>query len=56
MYLDFLNRANSFEDVKFVFGFTYKCFRVDGYDLNRVPMEVLGSKPLRIHLEPSKDI
>ena len=55
-YLDLLNYANFSEGVDFVFGFTNKCFCVALDDLNHIPMEGLGSKPLRIHLESAKNI
>ena len=51
-----MNCATFYEGVECVFGFNYKCFRVARDDLNRVRMEGLGLKPLRIHLETTKDI
>ena len=55
-YTDYLNRATLSEGVECVFRFTKKCFRVDPDDLNHIPMEILGSKPLIIHLGFAKEI
>ena len=44
------------EGVKFIFGFTEKCFRVARDKLNHVPIEGLVSKPLRSHLESTKGV
>ena len=55
-YLDLLNCVTFPEGVECVFGFTKKCFCVARDYLNRVPMEDLGSKPLRIYLEFAKDV
>ena len=51
-----MNYATFSKGVKFVFVFTKKCFCVARDDLNNVPMEGLGSKSLRIHLESTKDV
>ena len=51
-----LNHTTFFKGVKCVFGFTDKCFCVSRDDLDYVIMEGLGSKPLRIHLEYTKDV
>ena len=51
-----MNHATFCEGMECVFRFTEKCFHVARDELNRVPMEGLGSKPLRIHLESNKDV
>ena len=51
-----MNYVTFSEGVKCVLGFTDKFFRVSHDDLNHVLMEGLGSKPLRIHLEFTKDV
>ena len=56
VYLDLLNRATFSEGVECVFGFTEKCFSIACDDLNHVPIEGLGLKPLRVHLEYANDI
>ena len=48
-YLYFFNCATFYEGVEYFFGFTKTIFRVAHDNLNHVPMEGLGSKPLRIH-------
>ena len=53
-YLYLLNHVTFSRGVKCVFVFTKKFFCVARDDLNHVPMEVLGSKPLIIHLEYNK--
>ena len=56
MYLYFLSRTNVSEGMKFVFGFTNKCFRVARDDLNNVPMEGLELKPMKINFQSANNI
>ena len=51
-----MNRTTFSEGVDIVFVFNDKCFCVSRDDLDYVIMEGLGSKPLRIHLEYTKDV
>ena len=53
-YLDFLNYATFSEVVKCVIRINDKFFCVSCDDLNHVPIEDLGWKPLRIHFESTK--
>ena len=55
-YMDCFDHMTSSEGVKFVFGFTNKFFPVARDALKYIPMEGLGSKPLRIYLESAKDV
>ena len=55
-YLGLLNRATFPRSVKCIFGFTEKFFHLARDDLNHVPMEGLGLKPLRIHLGYTKGV
>ena len=55
-YIDLLNHTTFSESVMFVFGFIKKCFCVACNDANHVPMEGLGLKPLRIHLESANGV
>ena len=54
--MNFLNHAHFSEGVRYVFRYTKKCFHVARDDLNRLPMKLLGSKPLKIHLVLAKEI
>ena len=54
--MHFLNQTTFSEGVECVSVFTKKCFCVARGDLNQVPMEGLGLKPIRIHLDSAKDI
>ena len=54
--MNFLNTATFSKGVKCVFGFSGKCFCVSRNDLNRIPMEGLGLKPLIIHSLSNKDV
>ena len=51
-----MNHATFSEGVKCVFSSTEKLFYVASDDLNHVPMEGLGLKPLRIHLGYTKGV
>ena len=51
-----MNRTNFLEGVKCILGLTKKFFGVDYDDLNNIPVEGLGPKPLIIHLGYTKGV